>query len=92
MLTFIKHRVANPLFGNPHAPPSRPYHVYANDEFVSAHQAERSAFTAARRGSKRRRGVEYRVVRADSYGDSDLSRGELLYVYTSLGGETTESP
>lgn len=42
---------------------SKPFHVYAEDGFESAHRSLRAAISAAKRGAKRRN-LCYEVVRA----------------------------
>lgn len=52
----------------------KPFHVYAEDGFESAHSTERAAVTAAKRGQQRR-GVRYAVIACDQYGLTGGGRG-----------------
>ena len=63
----------------------RPYHVYAADGFESAHQTQAAAHKAAERGAARR-GLTYKVVKADRHGMTGGNRGTVVAVVGGRGG------
>jgi hypothetical protein len=56
---------------------SKPFHVYAEDGFESAHKTESAAVRAAKRGAKRSRKA-MRVVKCDAYGLTGGGHGTLV--------------
>ena len=54
------------------------YHVYAPDEFESAHRSLDAAERAAKRGAKNRR-MEYRVYLTSVHGMTGGGHGSLVY-------------
>lgn len=57
------------------------YHVYAEDGFEKGFKSETSARSYAKRGSKKRKGVGYSVVKASAIGYSGGGQGSQVAEY-----------